>query len=238
MINLYVTSSSGKCGKTFITTGLAVTMQSLGYSTTVYKPIQTSGIDLNGFMQSPDLTQVKSMDPYINTHFTYLYKSDSEPLIASEIENNPIDADLILSEFKRISSNSDCTIIDGEGEILSPLAPETQNSDLISKLNIPMLIVTTPDENAVNNTLMTIFTATEKGIDVRGVVINNINKDCPKEMLTSLSRIIEEYTNVKVLGLINHIENKITPEDLITSILNGIDIESIFNIKIEKLDME
>lgn len=238
MINLYVTSSSSKCGKTFITAGLAATMQSLGYSTTVYKPIQTSGIELNGFMQSPDLTQIKSIDPYINTHFSYLYKTNSEPLVASEIENDPIDIDLIQSEYKRIVATSECTLIDGDGGILSAIAPDIQNADLILRLHIPVLIVTTPDKDAVNNTLMTIYACAEKGIEIRGVVINDIKDDCPQELLTSISRIVEEYTNVKILGLINHIDGKLTPEDLITSILNGIDIESVFGVKIEKLDLE
>ena len=62
MLNLYVTSTNNKDGKTFLTAGLAATMQSLGYSTSVYKPVQTGGIELNGFMQSPDLTIVKSVD--------------------------------------------------------------------------------------------------------------------------------------------------------------------------------
>ena len=85
MLKLYISSGNKKDGKTFLTAGLAATMQSLGYSTAVYKPIQTSGIEINGFMQSPDLTFVKSIDPYINTYFTYLFKTNSEPLIASPL---------------------------------------------------------------------------------------------------------------------------------------------------------
>ena len=56
MLNLYITSTQKKEGKTFLTAGLSATMQSLGYSTCVYKPIQTCGIEINGFTQSPDLT--------------------------------------------------------------------------------------------------------------------------------------------------------------------------------------
>ena len=108
---------------------------------------------------------------------------------------------------------------------------------MIKRLNIPVLIVTKPNEDAVNNTLMTIACAAEKGIDVRGVIINDIPADCPNELLTSIPRIIEEFTNVKVLGLVPHLQEEYTPEDLITAILNGIDIESVFNVKIEKLDM-
>ena len=236
MLNLYIASSKRKCGKTFISTGLAATMQSLGYSVSVYKPVQTGGIERNGFMQSPDLTYVKTVDPYINTHFTYLYKSEAEPIIAAENENNPIDIDLINSEYKKISSISDCTIIDSDNGILSPIAPNMFNIDIIKKLKTPVLLITTPDENAVNDTLLSINYLVENKVDIRGVVINNIMQDCSKTLLVSIPRIIEEYTNTTVLGLVENIGIKITPQDLIASMLNGIDIESVFDIKIEKLD--
>ena len=236
MLNLYITSSNRKEGKTFLTAGLAATMQSLGYSTCVYKPIQTAGIEINGFMQSPDLTYVKTVDPYIDTHFSYLFKSENEPLIASELENEPIDVELINSEFQRISAVSDCTILDGDCGLLSPLAPSVQTVDMVKRLQLPVLFVVTPREDSINDTLLSIYTAQEKGIEIRGVILNNIKNDCPKTLLTAIPRVIEEYTNVKILGLISHVKGKLAPEDLITSILNGVDIESIFNVKIEKLD--
>ena len=55
-------------------------------------------------------------------------------------------------------------------------------------------------------------------------------------LLTSMTRVIEEYTGANILGLLPHLEGKIVPEDLITSVLNGIDIESVFDVKIEKLE--
>ncbi len=237
MLNLYITSGNKKDGKTFLTAGLASTMQSLGYSTSVYKPIQTAGIEYNGFMQSPDLTFVKSIDPYINTYFTYLFRTKSEPLIAAEKENEYIDLELIHNEYSRIISSSECTIIDGDCGLLSPLAPSVQTTDLIKRLQVPILFVITPRDDSINDTLLSIYAAQERGFDIRGVVINNIYEDCPKEMLTAITRVIEEYSNVNILGLIPHLGNKILPEDLITGILNGIDIESVFRVKIEKLDL-
>ena len=237
MLNLYVTSSQKKQGKTFITAGIAATMQSLGYTTSVYKPIQTSGKEINGFMQSPDLTFIKTIDAYINSHFSYLYKSNIEPLIAAEGDNELIDVDYINKEFKQITAVSDCTLIDGDSGLLSPIAPNTLTIDMVRRINIPILIVTEPDENAVNNTMLTISAAIEKGVEIRGVIINDIPLDCPKEILNSIPRIIEEFTNVKVLGLVPHLPANFSPEDLISTVLNGIDIESVFNVKIEKLDL-
>lgn len=237
MLNLYVTSSNRSEGKTFLSAGLAATMQSLGYSTSVYKPIQTKGIEHNGFMQSPDLTYVKTIDPYLNTNFSYLYKSDMEPLIASELENEPIDIEVISRDYQRIVSMSDCTIVDGDCGLLSPIAPSIQTADLVKKLQLPSVFVVKPREDSINDTLLSIYTAQEKGLEIRGVVINNIQEDCPQQLLNAIPRVIEEYTNVKILGLIPYIGAKFSPEDLITNILNGVDIESLFNVKIEKLDL-
>lgn len=236
MLNLYITSGSKKDGKTFLTAGLAGTMQSLGYSTSVYKPIQTGGLEINGFTQSPDLTFIKTIDPYINTYFTYLFKSKCEPLIASEIENIFIDTESINNEYSRIISTSECTILDGDSGLMSPLAQNVQNIDLIKRLQIPVLFTISPKEDSINNTLLSIYTALDRGLDVRGVIINNIKDDCPKEMLTATTRIIEEYSNISILGLIPHLGERFKPEELITGILNGVDIESVFKVKIEKLD--
>ncbi len=237
MLNLYITSGNKKDGKTFLTAGLAATMQSLGYVTSVYKPIQTAGLEVNGFTQSPDLTVIKTVDPYINTYFSYIFKSKSEPLIAAENENEYIDIELINNEYTRITSISDCTLIDGDCGLLSPIAPSLQTLDMIKRLQVPTLFVISPREDSINDTLLSIYTAQEKGVEVRGVIINNIQDDCPKEILTATTRVIEEYSNVNILGLLPHLGEKVLPEELITGILNGIDIESVFKVKIEKLDL-
>lgn len=236
MLNLYITSGNQKDGKTFLTAGLAATMQSLGYVTSVYKPIQTSGIEISGFTQSPDLTFIKSIDPYINTYFSYLFKSNSEPLIAAEAENEYIDIDFINNEYSRVANSSDCTILDGDSGLLSPIAPNVQTIDLIKKLQVPVLFAITPRQDSINDTLLSIYAAQEKGVEIRGVIINNIQENCPSEKLTATTRIIEEYSNAKILGLLPHLGEKPQPEEIITGILNGIDIESVFKVKIEKLD--
>lgn len=237
MLNLYITSPEKGEGKTYIAAGLAAVMQSLGYKTAVYKPIQLGGIDKKGFMQSPDLTFVKQLDPYIETHFTYLFTSQDNPLSASEAEGVSIDIDYIFKDAKKFAVTSDCIILDGEGGILTPIAPSTCNIDLINKLMTPVLFTVTPNENSINNILTSIYTAESKGVKVNGVIINNIKSEDDNKRLTVLIRIIEEYSDAKVLGMVPNLGNNIKPEDLITGILNGVDVESVFGVKIAKLDL-
>lgn len=244
MLNIFVTGTDINVGKTFITAGLAATMQSLGYSTCVYKPVQTGAIEKNGFAQSHDLAFVKNVDPYIKTFSSYLLKQLATPVVAAESENVTIDKNVIRKDYDAILKEHDCTIVEGTGGVMTPLSPNFLVSDMIKELELPVVIVIQPDSSMVNKTLLTINHLVSKGIKVRGVIINNFTEkinDISKNIdVKTAPRLIEEYSDAKILGIIRKFEDvrKINPNDLITDILNGIDIESVFNVKIAKLDVE
>ena len=102
MLELFVAGTEQNSSKIFVTAGLAATMQSLGYSTGVYKPVETGAIEKNGFVQSPDLAFVKFADPYIKTYFSYLLKGKTIPLLAAAAENIVIERDEILKDFQNL----------------------------------------------------------------------------------------------------------------------------------------
>lgn len=239
MLNIFVTGTDISVGKTFITTGLAATMQSLGYSTCVYKPVQTGALGANGFMQSPDLAFVKNIDPYIKTYSSYLLKSPATPVIAAEMENIIIDKNIIKRDFDSLLKEQDCTITEGVDGLMTPLAPSYLVSDLIKTLGSPVVFVIKPDAGTVSQTLLAINHATSKGLKIRGVIINNFPESTNDMDVKTAPRLIEEYSDAKILGIVkNFIDVKrINPNDLITNILNGIDIESVFDVKIAKLDV-
>lgn len=240
MLDIFVTGTDTDIGKTFITAGLAATMQSLGYSTCVYKPVQSGAIVKNGFMQAPDLTFVKSVDPYIKTHASYMLKEPTAPLVAAELENIEIDKLTIKKDYEALSKEHDCTIVEGAGGLMVPIAPKFMILDMIKMLDLPIVIVARPDLGTVNHTILTINQAASQGIKVRGVIINNFPEYTNDVSIKSGPRLIEEYSDAKILGIVKHFDNanKLNPSDLITHILNGIDIESVFDVKIAKLELE
>ena len=238
MLNVFVTGTDMNVGKTFITAGLAATMQSLGYSTCVYKPIQTGALG-SGFLQSPDLAFVKNVDPYIKTSSSYLLKSSANPIIAAESENIFIDKNIIKADYELIAKEHDCVITESTGGIMTPLAPDFLVSDMASILEQSIIIITKPSPSMVNHTLLTINHAVQKGLKVRGVILNNLSENSDIDVKVA-PRLIEEYSDAKVLGIIKSFTDikLVNPNDLITEILNGIDIESVFDVKIAKLDVE
>ena len=238
MLNLFITGTDNGVGKTFITAGLAATMQSLGYQTCVYKPVDIGAFEKNGFAQSPDLVFVKTVDPYIKTASSYLLKGNSIPALLAENGKIFIDRATIKKDFSILSRESDCVITEGTGGIMTPLGANLVVSDLIKDLDLSTVVVLNPN-SGINQTLLTINHAQEKRINVRGVIINNYSLTDTAE-LKNLPRLIEEYSGVNVLGLVKNFADakKINPNLLITEILNGIDVESVFGVKIAKLEIE
>lgn len=239
MLELFITGTEHNSGKTFITAGLAATMQSLGYSTSVYKPVQTGAIEKNGFLQAPDLAYIKYVDPYIKTYFSYLLKNRLIPAVAAPDENVCIDRDTLVGDYQSIANRYECIITDGTDGIATPLNKGFTEENLVKALNLPLLLVVSPAISSINNVIMTINYAKAKEIELRGVILN----DCPEltyDMdIKAFPRLIEEYTDANILGIVPHIDDlkTINPNDLITNILTGIDIESVFDVKIAKLEM-
>ncbi len=240
MLNVFITGTDSNVGKTFITAGLAATTQSLGYSTCVYKPVQTGAVEKNGFAQAPDLVFVKTIDPYIKTHCTYFLKERCVPVVAAEYENSVIDKNFIKKDYDIISKELDCVITEGTGGVVTPLGQNFLTSDLAKNLDLPMVIVINPEVSTINQTLLTINHAAQKGVKIRGVIINKFPEITESIDTKTAPRLIEEYTDAKVLGVIKDFYDvrKINPSDLITNILNGIDIESVFDVKIAKLNID
>ena len=54
-MNIFISGINQGSGKTMAASGIAAIMQSLGYKTGIYKPVQTGAIDEGTYILSPDL---------------------------------------------------------------------------------------------------------------------------------------------------------------------------------------
>lgn len=238
-MNLFITGTDTDIGKTAVTAGLAAVMQSLGYKSGVYKPFQSGAQEKNGFYVSPDLAFVKKMDFYIETLCSYSLKSPTAPLIAAEIDGVNMSFSTIEREFQALRQKCEVVLVEGAGGLMVPVVPEKTMADVIKLLNIPALIVAGPDLGTVNHTLLTINQAKTMGIEIAGVLINRYPCATEDIAVKTAPRLIEEYSDAKVLGIIPDIQNfeSIKPGEFIDIFINNVDIEKIFNIKIPKLNM-
>lgn len=237
-MNIFVTGTQSNIGKTFISAALASIMQSLSYKTAFYKPIQIGAYEQNTFMVAPDAGYVKSIDPYITTETTYLLKSKMSPVIAAELEKIKINPKEIKKDYSMLANKVDIVIAEGTGGLLTPIAPRFTMANLVNMLNLPIVIVATPSEESLNNAILIVNHANAMGIKVNGIIINKYPEDNEDIEIKNVPRLIEEYTNTSVIGIIKELSGyeEMSPASIIDNVLNGVDLEKVFDIKIPKLD--
>lgn len=238
-MHIFVTGTDTDIGKTVVTAGLAAVMQSLGYKAGVYKPFQSGAEEKNGFLVSPDLAFVKKLDFYVETLSTYLLKPPTAPYIAAEIDGVQINLNTVCREYQTLKQNCETVLVEGAGGLMVPVTKDAVMGDVANMLDLPVLIVARPDLGTINHTLLTINQAKVIGLDIAGVIINRYPQDTDDIAIKTAPRLIEEYSDVNILGIIPDIPDfdLAKPGEIINVFINSVDIEKIFRIKIPKLNL-
>ena len=236
-MNIYITSPLPKAGKTFVSIGLCAVMQSLGYNTGYYKPVLT-GAEINGNkLYSAETAFANEIDPYIKRHATYTFTSEAFPAFAASEDNVLIETKKIKAEYDVMSANTDVLTVEAPGGLLTPISTDIMAYKLPLLFKIPSLFVITPDTGNINTLLNEINTARMFGAEIKGIVINNMPAFSFSREIKAFPKIIEKYSDSKVLGIISTINTTPTANILINEFLNGIDFQTVFGIKIPKLDV-
>ena len=213
-------------------------MQSLGYKACVYKPIQTGAIDKGKYLISPDLTFVKMLDPYITTHSTYMMVTKAVPEVSSEIENTKIDINDIKRDYNILLKKTETIITEAPCSLMSPIGNHLFSYNIPLALNTPIIIVSAPTIDNIGQFLSEINAAKSIGLDISGVIINKYPVYSESPETKAFPSLIEKYSDLKILGLIRNFKGKsVSASSLITEIINGIDIQEVFKMKIPKLNI-
>lgn len=238
MLRVFISGLERQTGKTIVTAGLAATMQSLSYTTSVYKPIQTNATLLHGFKTSPDLTVVKKFDPNISTNSTYVLKSIAPPFISSYEENIKIDINSIYTEIQSTGQIADCLIVEGSHSISTPIAEHITEIDMVKALNIPLILVVNPKKTPIEQVITGINYIQNSHCRFLGIIINQHNPDSKNLEEKYYPQILKEFVQVNILGTLPDYDkiDSFAPEILISDILNNVNIETIFGLKIAKLN--
>ena len=238
MLKVFISGLEKQSGKTIISGGLAATMQSLSYSTIVYKPIQTNASMLHGFKTSPDLTVIKKFDPNIATDSTYVLQGSAPPFVSSYEDSVKIDMKTIYNDYLNADKMSDCIIVEGANSISVPIMEHCTEIDVVKALNLPLVLVINTKQTPIERALTGINYVQLNNCRLLGVILNQYDEESENLEEKYYPQILKEFVSVNILGTIPDY-NKIqtfAPELLIGDILNRVDIEQIFGVKIAKLN--
>lgn len=238
MLSVFISGLEKQTGKTLVSAGVAAAMQSLSFPTCVYKPIQTGALMLNGVKSSPDMAFIKRIDPTLAVDSTYILSGGESPFVSSYEDNLKIDINTICSEYKLLSKPMDCAVVEGANSISSPVAQGITELELVKALELPLVLVINPQKTAVGTVISALKYIKSGGVNLKGVIMNQHNVDSDNLEEKYFPQIINEFSNIKLLGKMPEFKDvsHITPETLISTVINNIDIEEMFGLEIAKLN--
>jgi dethiobiotin synthetase len=179
---LFVTGAGTEIGKTYVTCALARQLRAAGRAVRALKPVATgmAGPDDPAFQHS-DTAQLLAAqglpcdETTIAACTPWRFAAPLSPDMAAAAEDHRLKlAEIMTWALGAIQQASADTVvlIEGVGGVMSPIASDGLNIDLIAALACPAILVSGSYLGAINHTLTALAAMRARAVDVRGLVVN------------------------------------------------------------------
>ena len=200
MKGILVTGTDTDVGKTWFMLKFGSLLKEKNRNFHFLKPVESGCIEPDGRVVPKDATQFSRLeDKPLSTICEFMFKAYVSPPKAAKMENKTISLNQIikfLNENK--NDNDDCiNIVEGCGGFYSPIANNKLTADLATELKIPIVLVVKNALGCINHTLLTIQSIKKLKLDLKLIILNNINKDTPLDNFEELS----QFTNIPIIKL-------------------------------------
>ena len=207
--NFFITGTDTGIGKTFITCALIELMKSRRKIVGGMKPVAAGESIYEGVSVNADVFEINRFsNTTLNSHDinTYSFKEAIAPHIASKINNKPISLKKIKEHYDSLRKNTDYLFVEGAGGYYVPLSEDIMTSDLISSLNIPIILVVGIRLGCLNHTILTIEAIHKNKQNLFGWIANIIDPDMDNQ--EDNIRYLKEKISEPCMGVIPFIKKK------------------------------
>ncbi len=225
---VFVTGSDTEVGKTVIAGAIAAAIKAHGLSVGVMKPVASGAKEIEGKLVSEDAMYLKKIidstddDDLVSP---ILLKPPIAPTIAASKTGVTIDIDKIMKAYEELTNRHDFVVVEGVGGLMVPIDDTHFVADLVRKMDLPLVIVSSDYLGTINHTLLTLEYAKSRNIRIKGIVINMLKNG------DDFVQEIEKHSSAPILGTIPFKENVSVEDcvygDIVEDFRREIDISKI-----------
>jgi dethiobiotin synthetase len=175
---VFVAGGHTDVGKTFVACALIRAARAAGLSVDALKPI-ASGFDPTDWAESDpgrllDALSRPRNDAELRRMTPWRFRAPLAPPMAARLEGQalPLSPVVELCAARLAASQADLFVIEGVGGLMSPLADGATGLDLITALNLPVLLVGGGYLGAISHTLTALEVLRTRGQTVAAVVVS------------------------------------------------------------------
>ncbi len=212
-------------GKTALTAALIAYWQRHVPSQTVavFKPIQSGEGDREFYQAHFQLSQsAEDITPL-------QYQHPLAPPIAAHLEGRAVDLAQVWAKLQQLQTQFDQIFIEGVGGLGTPITDELTVADLARDWRLPTVLVVPVQLGSLGQAIANVALARYAKVELRGIILSASTADA----LTQYQELtppdmLEQFTNVPVLGRLNPIQDWNNAHALAQAASN-LDLERLFS---------
>ena len=199
---LFITGTDTDVGKTYVTALLVKTLRKTGFDVGYYKAA-ISGAPTVAESDAGFVNRFAGINEPEDMILSYLYQNAVSPHLAARIEGNPVEKEVILKAWERVTKAYPYVTMEGSGGVMCPIRHDEKAvyylEDIIRWLHLPVLVVANAGLGTINHVVTTCEYIKKRHIPVKGILLNHWKGGIMEE---DNVKMIEEITGVKVLAKI------------------------------------
>ena len=203
---LFISATGTDVGKTYVTALIVKKLRRAGFNAGYYKAA-LSGADCIEDSDAGFVNKTAQIGQEEKSLLSYLYKNAVSPHLAAKLEGNPVEKNVVISDYKAVQEKYDYVTVEGSGGIVCPIRYDDKAryflEDIIKWLKLPVLLVADAGLGTINSVVLTHEYMQNHGLKLQGIILNNYTGSI---MQNDNIKMIEEMTGKKVLA-------KVAPND-------------------------
>ena len=172
---VFITGTDTGIGKTVIACHLIKVLEETGLKVAVRKPVESGCLDGEHGLIAEDAVRLAAASlsaPSVEQVCSYRYKAETSPERAAMLEG-------AIHTIAQLAACCRCqeqfVVVEGAGGLLSPIAIDGLNVDLMSALQLPAIVVSPDRLGCINHILLTLEALAARQLRAIAVVLNRMH---------------------------------------------------------------
>ena len=208
---VYIIGTNTDIGKTFISGLILKKLREEGINAGYYKAVLSGAKkDKDGLipLDCEEVMRISGLKESYENMVSYILEKPYSPHLASEVEKVSISMEKIKKDYKRLRDKYEFILCEGCGGIVCPISfleRKLMLEDIIKEFNLPIILVSNSGLGAINHTVLTISYLRNLGVRVKGIILNEFNKN--NIIHRDNKKIIKELTGINNISTVPKIED-------------------------------
>lgn len=204
---LFITGTGTDVGKTYVSGLILKKLKESGVSAAYYKAAMSGNErSADGSLIPGDALHVKRVSGIsqpLEEMCPYVYETAVSPHLASQMEGNPIQMEVVLEGFRKACQGYEYVTMEGSGGILCPICFDEEEiwlPDVVKACDLGCLIVADAGLGTINAVGLTAFYLKAHDIPLKGIIFNHFQPGDP--MQENNLKMCEHLTGAKVVACV------------------------------------